>query len=277
MQELIFNVKLKVHPWIRLNRVIRDIPNQYIMGGNEVTNLRQHILARMKRLGVACRCIRCREVRKRQVRREDSELVERTYQSSGGTEHFLSYETRDRKIIFGFCRLRLSEGAGLEGALPELKGAALVRELHVYGKVKVVGDRNVKPGDSQHAGFGSRLMGRAEEIARNNGYKKVAVIAGIGTRRYYANLGYRLEVCFVVLLCCFRLFLFAADSALATGHLHGQGHRRVAMELVLGGRGGVVCRCRSLRSPCLDLTSRKGCSTFYTPLLTAKIYLRGWK
>lgn len=39
--ELILSVKAKVHPWIRLNRVIRDIPNQYITGGCSVTNMRQ--------------------------------------------------------------------------------------------------------------------------------------------------------------------------------------------------------------------------------------------
>lgn len=37
---LICSVKATVHPWVRLNRVVRDIPNQSIIGGNNVTNLR---------------------------------------------------------------------------------------------------------------------------------------------------------------------------------------------------------------------------------------------
>ena len=65
--EVILNVKKKVHPWIRLNRVIRDIPNQYISGGNTVTNLRQHLHKILKDRGEKCRCIRCREVRNKQI------------------------------------------------------------------------------------------------------------------------------------------------------------------------------------------------------------------
>ena len=42
-------IKERVHPWIRLNRVIRDIPEHYISGGNPVTNLRQILLKKMKK------------------------------------------------------------------------------------------------------------------------------------------------------------------------------------------------------------------------------------
>ena len=37
--ELIIHIKKLVFPWIRLNRIIRDIPNIYILGGNENVNL----------------------------------------------------------------------------------------------------------------------------------------------------------------------------------------------------------------------------------------------
>jgi len=188
---------LKVHPWIRLNRVIRDIPNQYIVGGNEVTNLRQVLLHRLRVMGKSCKCIRCREVRSRKTDVGDAELVERNYLSSGGREIFISFETSNRDVIFGFCRLRLSPRAGIECNLPELHGAALIRELHVYGQMRPVGDRK-RSKKAQHVGFGSRLMYRAEEIARRNGYGKIAVIAGIGTRRYYQKLGYRLEGTYMV-------------------------------------------------------------------------------
>ena len=39
--ELLVWFKKRVHPWIRLNRIVRDIPGHYISGGNAKTNLRQ--------------------------------------------------------------------------------------------------------------------------------------------------------------------------------------------------------------------------------------------
>jgi elongator complex protein 3 len=58
----------------------------------------------------------------------------------------------------------------------------------VYGnEVGIGGD-----GDWQHQGYGTELLERAEELAREAGYGKIAVISGIGAREYYRNkLGYR--------------------------------------------------------------------------------------
>lgn len=61
------NCKKQVFPWIRLNRVIRDIPNQNILGGNNNVNLRQLILDRMKKSNLNCNCMRCREVKDRSI------------------------------------------------------------------------------------------------------------------------------------------------------------------------------------------------------------------
>jgi len=41
-------------------------------------------------------------------------------------------------------------------------------------------------------------MVKAEEIARERGYKKMAVISAIGTREYYKKLGYCLEGTYMV-------------------------------------------------------------------------------
>eukprot|EP00466_Bigelowiella_natans_P012601 jgi/Bigna1/85812/estExt_fgenesh1_pg.C_60181 len=212
LADLLLKVKRQVHPWIRLNRVIRDIPNQYILAGNPVTNLRQIILERMRRMGIQCHCIRCREVRDKKGSYTDHVLVQREYKSSGAREIFISFESNDKRTIYGFCRLRLSKLAGVECKIPEIQGAALVRELHVYGKMRPVGDRrrgqlqkgvgrNGNDDDkekAQHIGFGSRLMLRAEQISVKAGYRKIAVIAGIGTRQYYAKLGYKLEGTYMV-------------------------------------------------------------------------------
>eukprot|EP00939_MAST-03C_sp_MAST-3C-sp1_P005141 g5141.t1 len=165
--KLLLEFKANVHPWIRLNRVIRDIPGHYISGGNSVTNLRQHLLKTLKANGQRCDCIRCREVRLDRSAIDRAELVVRRYGAGGGTEYFISFETPNRHTIFGFLRLRISDSAGLvdrdvpdgmpyvhldgrtrdlgkrqdarrELAFPELRHAALIRELHVYGKLQSV-------------------------------------------------------------------------------------------------------------------------------------------
>jgi elongator complex protein 3 len=41
-------------------------------------------------------------------------------------------------------------------------------------------------------------MEEAEKIVKEAGYKKMAVIAGIGTREYYAKKGYKLSGTYMV-------------------------------------------------------------------------------
>lgn len=197
--ELLMEVKAQVHPWIRLNRVIRDIPSQYILGGMDEPNLRQVICNRMIKAGKPCGCIRCREVKTDDQAISVAELIVRKYRANDGDEYFISFETPDRTKICGFARLRISSDPGA-GIFPELVGAALVRELHVYGQLVAAGEKNKKLVDAddevsqaQHIGFGTQLMMKTEEIARANGYKKVAVIAGVGVRNFYRRLGFEVE------------------------------------------------------------------------------------
>ena len=75
--------------------------------------------------------------------------------------------------------------------IEELKDCAIIRELHVYGQSINLGEENKELG--QHKGLGKQLMKKAEEITKNSGIKKLAVISGIGVREYYKNLGYNLE------------------------------------------------------------------------------------
>jgi len=143
----------------------------------------------MKRNGTSCRCIRCREVKLLRSQCA-TQLVVREYAAAGGQEFFLSIETLDFKTIFGFVRLRLTQQAG-EDVFPELRGAALVRELHVYGKLVTTTDHCDKS-QRQHVGFGRQLMKKAETLAKKNGFGAVGVISGVGARAYYQNkLGYR--------------------------------------------------------------------------------------
>ena len=203
LEELLMWTKSRVFPWIRLNRVIRDIPNQHILGGNANTNMRQQLQIEMKNRGMACRCIRCREVGLNSFSNKKSQgadLIVRRYNGNGGIEYFISFESDDEKLIYGFARLRISDEAGI-GVFPELIGCALIRELHVYGQliptyVKEKDENEEKHGgrkDAQHVGFGRRLMEHAEKLALQHGKQKIAVIAGIGTRNYYRKLGYVLN------------------------------------------------------------------------------------
>ncbi|MEK7539680.1 MAG: tRNA uridine(34) 5-carboxymethylaminomethyl modification radical SAM/GNAT enzyme Elp3 [Patescibacteria group bacterium] len=185
LQQLLIEVKKLIPPYVRIERLIRDIPAESILAGNMTTNLRQLL----KEKGVECQCLRCREPRARTVTADQVVLVTREYEASGGRELFLSFESPDKSICYAFCRLRLQDAK--EHWMPVLKDAAIVRELHTYGKlVPMGGEHN---GAAQHQGFGKRLMAEAERIAQQAGYKKIAVIAGVGVREYFKKNGYNLE------------------------------------------------------------------------------------
>lgn len=174
LQELIVKCKAAVPPYVRIIRLIRDIPGESIIAGNKITNLRQI----MKDRGVKCNCIRCREA-KEQVIELNYEIRTMEYPSSGGREYFISAESRDGKVLYGFCRLRIDKKSPI--------APAIIRELHVYGVlVSVGGDRKV-----QHSGLGRRLMKEAEEIAVREKAENIAVISGVGVRGYYKKLGYK--------------------------------------------------------------------------------------
>lgn len=192
--ELLIKVKSMVHPWIRLNRVIRDIPNNYILGGNDITNLRQVIQREMKASGLRCRCIRCREVKDKVTDLSQAKLVVREYNASEGMEYFISFENDD-EILYGFIRLRLidysrPENHRLAYTFPELMGCALIRELHVYGQVTSVNSSREGENVPQHYGFGKRLLWKAEDMAYEKGYRKIAVISGVGVKEYYRSRGF---------------------------------------------------------------------------------------
>ncbi|ESL11703.1 histone acethyltransferase-like protein [Trypanosoma rangeli SC58] len=189
--EVILHAKRRVQPWVRLNRVIRDIPHDYILGGVEVSNLRQLLAAQLQREGSRCQCIRCREVKTDAVaadKLEEATLVERRYAGSEGEEVFVSYETLDGLTLFGFLRLRLHIQNWVT-PFDELRLCALIRELHVYGRLVPTHTKG-DAAKTQHRGVGSLLLERAESIARAAGYSRIAVISGVGVRNYYRRKGY---------------------------------------------------------------------------------------
>ena len=168
----------------RLTRVVRDIPSTDIVAGNQLTNFRQIAEDDLAQHGERSRDIRAREVRFRGFEAADLRLDEMLYESSWGDEIFLQYITPERGIA-GFLRLSLPDEAAITD---ELAGAAMIREIHVYGQSLEIGE--LSEGRAQHVGLGKALIERAVDIARERGYKRLAVISAIGTREYYRKRGF---------------------------------------------------------------------------------------
>jgi len=221
LNEVIIKTKSIMDPDRRLVRIIRDFPSTRVMDGNKKPNLRQDIHKMMAERGLKCHCIRCREVKNKPeaiALIKKAQMFVRERVASNGKEYFISFECPDPKdpsfmYIYGFCRLRLTKEMGYIkdikpqihrdktikednvekhiNLFPELNGVAIIRELHVYGNMNAV-KTNIN-NTSQHMGFGKKMIYKAEEIARNNGYNKIAVISGVGVRKYYEEkLGYKL-------------------------------------------------------------------------------------
>ncbi|MDD3285601.1 MAG: tRNA uridine(34) 5-carboxymethylaminomethyl modification radical SAM/GNAT enzyme Elp3 [Patescibacteria group bacterium] len=180
LQNLIVKCKAIVPEYVRIIRLIRDIPSESIIAGNKITNLRQI----MKQKGVHCRCIRCREAKDTPVSAYSVNIQK--YQAAGGWEYFISADSLDKSILFGFCRLRLDKDSPV--------APAIIRELHVYGELTPSGIG----AKVQHRGLGKELLAKAEQLALDNGADRIAVISGVGVRDYYRRRGYRLGKTYMI-------------------------------------------------------------------------------
>lgn len=194
--EVVLDFMRRVPPWIRLPRVVRDIPDGYIEAGIKCGNLRQILDKRLQDSGQPCRCIRSREIKSNIVEPRDVVWDIHRYAASGGTEYFISRASRDGRYLLGFIRLRLSKKSGLDldggVVFPELVDSALIRELHVYGRTQSKSRDIGLPGNKkvsgvQHRGMGQALVEKAKEIAWAHGYHKISVTSGVGVRSYYLN------------------------------------------------------------------------------------------
>jgi len=173
--------------YCRLTRVIRDIPGTDIVVGSKVTNFRQLVDNALAERGISSGDIRAREIRHAQVAADSLRQDEVWYTSGISREIFVQYITEQRHIA-GFLRLSLPD-AETEPITAELAGAAIIREVHVYGQAVGIGE--TLDGKAQHAGLGKALIERAVAIAAEQGYKRVAVISAIGTRAYYRKRGFQ--------------------------------------------------------------------------------------
>ena len=182
-KKIILAIKKIVPHYVRISRVVRDIPETSIVAGPKISNLRQLIEKESQ-----CRCIRCRESKNQLFSGKNISLQRFDYEASGGKEIFLEFSSAQGVELFSLLRLRIfKEKSGL---------SAMIREVHTYGKVTGVNEKKTteqkeKP---QHEGLGKKLIQEAEKIAfQEFGVKKISVISGVGVREYYRKLGYGLE------------------------------------------------------------------------------------
>jgi elongator complex protein 3 len=184
--DLLARMKAEIPPWVRIQRVQRDIPSRLIADGVRTSNVRELALARLAADGRPCRCLRCREVGRRASPSSESfEPFETEYDASGGREVFLSFEEPVSDTIAGFLRLRFPSERTVGGL-----SAPVIRELKVLGREVPVGGTGGGPLDYQHRGFGRALLQRAERRVREGGFDRVYVTSAVGTREYYRARGY---------------------------------------------------------------------------------------
>ena len=188
--DLIVEIKKILPKWVRTMRIQRDIPSTLIEAGVQKSNLGELVYNKLDENHINCQCIRCREIGHKKTNEnyalEDFRLFKESYTACGGEETFISIEDKNEESIAGFLRFRIPSQNTFR---PEITDkTALIRELHVYGNMIQIGDKN--PSIGQHTGFGEKLLMEAENLAIDNDKDEIAIISGIGTRNYYRKFGY---------------------------------------------------------------------------------------
>jgi elongator complex protein 3 len=201
---LIANLKKNLPPYVRIQRIMRDIPANLIEAGCKKSNLRQLVVKRLEYLNEKCNCIRCREYginKKRELNDKISfdniKLYREDYEASQGTEVFLSYENKKEEYLVGYLRLRKPSDLAHR---PELNdgNTMIVREVRVVGELVPKDSKPKRNLQIQHRGYGKMLMKNAEKISIEDfDAKKLAVISGIGVRDWFYESGYNLDGVYV--------------------------------------------------------------------------------
>ena len=199
MIDLLMAIKALIPKYVRIPRLMRDIPSKFIIAGSKDLALRGTIKKKMGQAGLRCSCIRCREyghrLRDGWVIGEPW-LARLDYETQGGKEVFLSYED-ENETLFGLLRLRINNESLPEPSSLGGERKAMVRELHIFGPEVPLGGRLAQA--PQHHGLGEKLLREAERIAREE-FKadRLSVLSGVGAREYYRSLGYSLEDAYMV-------------------------------------------------------------------------------
>jgi elongator complex protein 3 len=202
--DLIVNVKQNLPPYVRIQRIMRDIPASLIEAGCNKSNLRQLVQDRLQELHSKCNCIRCREfgiIKNKAPFDENSyddiKLNRYNYEASQGKEVFLSYENLKQKYLVGYLRLRKPSDFAHRLELNDGK-TMVIREIKIVGELVPKDSKPHRYTQIQHRGFGKLLMENAEKISSEDfDAKKLAVISGIGARDWFYELGYKLDGVYV--------------------------------------------------------------------------------
>ncbi len=190
--ELLTEIKKEIIPyWVRIQRVIRDIPAQSVVSGGGSSNLREKLSKKAKREGWICKCIRCREVKNNYDPEEKLHLFTERHSASEGEDIILTFENKERTKLFSLLRLRIPKNP-----YPEiLENSTIIREIHTYGQQVSLRNGEILATSPQHRGLGRKLIEKAEEISPT---KKISVISGVGARGYWKKNGYKLEDSYMI-------------------------------------------------------------------------------
>lgn len=191
-----------VPPYVRLNRVYRDIPAHQILHGSHLANLRQIAEELLRSRGGEVIDTASREVKGKAFNTDNIRLVAREYDASMGKDYMISFEEKvaegknpDAATLYSLLRLRIPSQyfTSEKHFLPVLEGAALIREIHTFGEQLGIWAR--ADDAIQHQWLGKNMVAEAEKIIREQypDIKKIAVIAGVGVRPYFEKLEYQLE------------------------------------------------------------------------------------
>jgi elongator complex protein 3 len=199
MTNLVAEIKSVVPKYVRISRVLRDIPPKFIVGGIR-DSLREIAKQRMKQLAKECHCIRCREYGHRARAGweiGEPEMKRMDYEASGGKEIFLSFED-EQETLFGLLRMRVQAKATARPGQEAEGNSAIIRELHVYGPEVPL--KQQSPAAAQHKGLGRALLTEAERIAREElRAQQMTVLSGVGAKEYYhTEFGYSSQADYMV-------------------------------------------------------------------------------
>jgi elongator complex protein 3 len=208
---------LATPPFIRISRMVRDISAHDIVVGNKKANLRQLVERRIAEASGTAEAgggtstggaadasktinetetARIAEIRYREIATNETQIEHLTletlaYETTVTDEYFLQWVTPEYRIA-GFLRLslpRIDYVRQHQPPLPVHPHEAMIREVHVYGKVAALHERAAGEG-AQHLGLGRQLIDAACTLAKVQGYRSINVISSIGTRQYYRDLGF---------------------------------------------------------------------------------------
>jgi elongator complex protein 3 len=197
---LLTKVKSNLPPYVRIQRIMRDIPATLIEAGCKHSNLRQLVQNRLEELNSTCNCIRCREYGiSKNIKNfkenlyNDTKLYRLDYHASKGQEVFLSYENKKDCYLTGYLRLRKPSEFAHRTEVNNGK-TTIVREIKVVGEMVPTDLKPFRNTQIQHRGFGKLLMENAEKISSEDfDAKKLIVISGIGARDWFYDMGYKVD------------------------------------------------------------------------------------